>query len=514
MEKRKLLNSDKMINAVLIISIIMLGLMFIYINLVQYRFGLNADIAAEGLLARVIWESREWIPKEWYFSTESKVIGVTNLASLFYGMTGSMCTAMGLGCIAGILFIVCCLYYLCHDLELSITQTLLFTALILLLPNNKNQIELLYIYAGYYAFHIGLYFITLSFYCRLLKGKRIKWYGILLLCLLHFMLGAQGVRGILMITGPLLAVEAVRRIYLLYCKGKCRKEDNLITVFVGGLNVVAFLGGKIPISVGYPLSRNIRKAPQKLFEIVLPDFFDSISWKYISLLEKAAFGVCLMLVLGLIFYIIRKGIKKKNVTAEEWIFLNFAASVFLTIAALTFTTVDSSSRYFVVIYFAMAMAVVILWNVKKSIIKYGFLFMMLIILTGNGNRVYRPMILDQSYKNSTYMEIGNYLLQEGYENAYTGFEHANTITIMNDGKVQVSAIASFSDMGVNKWLSSKKWYVPNVPKESRTAYLVTEARLEEFAPFLEEHEEELEYKTKIGDFYIYGSDYNYSKLTD
>ena len=167
-----------------------------------------------------------------------------------------------------------------------------------------------------------------------------------------------------------------------------------------------------------------------------------------------------------------------------------------------------------VIYFAMAMAIVILWGKKKNFIKYSFLFMMIIIFIGNGKRIYRPMIMDQSYKNSVYMEIGDYLFREGYENAYTGFEHANTITIMNDGKVQVSAIASFSDMGVNKWLSSKKWYVPNVPKESRTAYLVTEARLEEFAPFLEEHEEELEYKTKIGDFYIYGSDYNYSKLTD
>ena len=513
MKRKKLINSEKTINIILIISILMLGGMFAYINLVQYKYGLNVDIASEGLLARVIWESKEWIPKEWNFSTESKVIGVTNLASLFYGMTGSMCTAMGLGCIAGILFIVWSMHYLCRELEFGLTQTLLFILLILLLPNNKNQMELLYIYAGYYAYHIGLYFITLSFYCKLLKGKKIIWYSMVPIYFMHFILGVQGVRGILMITGPLLAVEAVRRIYLFYCK-KDRKEENIVSGFAAGLNIVAFLGSKIPISVGYPLSRNIRKSPQKLFEIVLPDFFSSISWSDISFLEKIVFGVCLALVLCLTCYIIWKGIKKQDVKSEEWIFLNFMVSVFLTIAALTFTTVDSSSRYFVVIYFTIAMAIAVLWSMRENLIKYSVIFMIIIIFIGNGIRVYRPMIVGYNDENIVYMEIGDYLLQEGYKNAYTGFDHANAITVMSDGKVQVSAIASFEDMKINKWLTSEKWYVPNVPKESKTAYLVTKARLEEFAPFLEEHERELEYKTKIGEFYIYSSNYNYSKLTD
>ena len=142
---------------------------------------------------------------------------------------------------------------------------------------------------------------------------------------------------------------------------------------------MAFLGSKIPISVGYPLSRNIRKSPQKLFEIVLPDFFSSISWSDISFLEKIVFGVCLALVLCLTCYIIWKGIKKQDVKSEEWIFLNFMVSVFLTIAALTFTTVDSSSRYFVVIYFTIAMVIVVLWSMRKNLIKYSVIFMIIII---------------------------------------------------------------------------------------------------------------------------------------
>ena len=85
---------------------------------------------------------------------------------------------------------------------------------------------------------------------------------------------------------------------------------------------------------------------------------------------------------------------------------------------------------------------------------------------------------------------------------------------MNDGKVQVSAIDSFSTMTICKWLTSKKWYVPNVPLESKTAYILSDSYLEEFDVFLQEHKDTVEFKTKIGMFNIYGSEYNYSQLTD
>ena len=160
------------------------------------------------------------------------------------------------------------------------------------------------------------------------------------------------------------------------------------------------------------------------------------------------------------------------------------------------------------------MAICVLWKYDYKVMKAGLALVVMAIFVGNYQRVYSPMLYDNGYQNNTYVQIGEYLMQEGYENAYTGFEFANIITVANDGKIQVSAISSFSNMEISRWLTSKRWYVPNVPRESKTAYLVTEAKLEEFAPFLEAHKEELEYKTKIGWFYIYGSDYNYTKLVD
>ena len=61
-----------------------------YVNLFRFNYRMNADIASEAVLTRLIWESKEWIPGSWYPSTETKVFSMPNLAALVYGITGNM----------------------------------------------------------------------------------------------------------------------------------------------------------------------------------------------------------------------------------------------------------------------------------------------------------------------------------------------------------------------------------------------------------------------------------------
>lgn len=511
MNERKILKKENIFCALLLILTITMGIMFIYINLVQYKLGLNADIAAEGLLAKVIWESKEWVPDEWYFSTESRLISVADCAAVFYGMTKSICLSMGVACIVAGTFIIGGAYYLCEELNFTPTQKLLFLLLLMVLPNNKDEIELLFIYAGHYAFHIGLYFFTLIIYLKMLKKKKISKAMASIVIMLHFVIGVQGVRGILMITGPLMAVEVLRCVYSFW---KERKWEKTAIVYVLLLNVTGYLGGKLPMSIGQPLSRNIRKAPQKFIQNVLPDFLSTFDWKHIPVMEKVVYMLLLVVVIYMTINIIVKGIKKEKIEEENWIFMNFFVSVFLTMVALVFTTVVSSNRYFVVIYLTIAMGVTILMGRGNSIIKSCLIFMIAILFVGNCSRFYKPMLTDKSYEEHIYMQVGEYLMAEGYDYAYADFEVANTATVYNDGKIQISAVNSFTDMSICKWLTSKNWYVPNVPKESKTAYIVSDYRLPEMEEFLHEHQDEVEFKTKIDIYNIYGSDYNYSKLTD
>ena len=74
-------------------------------------------------------------------------------------------------------------------------------------------------------------------------------------------------------------------------------------------------------------------------------------------------------------------------------------------------------------------------------------------------------------------------------------------------------MASVSKMDICKWLSSADWYVPNVPFDEITAYIITEAEREEFLELVAvKGEDAFRLLTKIGKYYIYASPYNFSTL--
>lgn len=61
-------------------------------------------------------------------------------------------------------------------------------------------------------------------------------------------------------------------------------------------------------------------------------------------------------------------------------------------------------------------------------------------------------------------------------------------------------------------MTSTDWYVPNVPFESKTAYIITESRMKDFELFMETHKDDVWFETQIGGYWIFGSEYNFSIL--
>lgn len=513
MKVRKQIEKLNIWDLFFLIIIALLCLIFCYINLFRYKLGLNSDVASEALLAREIWETKQWIPDSWYASTETRVISPATWSSLLYGLTNNMSLSMGLGCILGMFFFLAAAYYLVKEIKFSITQKLLFLTLCLLLPNNMDEIQMIYTHAGYYVCHLGLLMLTIGWYIALLKKQKKKWLLIIIIYSGHFLLGAQGVRVILMVSGPLLALESIRRIYLFYKDKMIDKKDNYTTLFILFTVMAGYLGGKLSFSVGQPLSRNIRKAPEKFFQQVIPHFMDTMVWNRLTGLERMIIVISLLAVFVFTLGIIKKGWEKKEIFFEEWTFLAFTLSVFLTMAVLTFTTVGSANRYYILIFFSMASVLTILWE-KRYIFKWMILVIIIITFSGNAVRIYVPYILNEGYKENTTIQVAEYLSQQGYERAYATFEHANYMTVASNGKVQVSPVDSVETMNICKWLSSKRWYGSNVPYESKTAYIITENDIEKFQNFQKKYGEEIVHENKIGIYYIFKSDYNYSKLTE
>lgn len=492
---------------------VMLAVMLVLIfctNIMHYHYRINADIASEGILARLIWESGEWIPSTWCVAMETRIFDIANLAALFYGITSNMSLSVGLACSAMTCAIIGSGLYLMKALKMSRVQILIFLLLCIVIPNNFTILEVFYLFAAYYSPHIVVLFITLGIYARALdKGLSLKGAGVAII--LEFMLGMQGVRGILVIAGPVFAVEVVRYIYKLYKKEERNKNDYYMLGWSFLLIIAGFVGGMFPFSRGQSMSRNIRKAPQKLIGEVIPDIVKGIGF------EEARGGEIILLIIFcliaavMVGKILYKGFKKQNIAPAEWIYLVLFGSPVATAVILTFTTTESSARYFFVLVIAFAFSVTLIVGNKIKIV-LPMVFLCIVAMYFNIQEIYKPIMGSIDLVKDSRYQVVSYLQEREYDMAYTDFENANTMGIMANEPLRVAAIDSSAKMNICKWMTSTEWYVPNVPFEAKTAYIVTESRMKDFESFMEVHEEDIWFETKIDGYSIYGSEYNFSTL--
>lgn len=345
--------------------------------------------------------------------------------------------------------------------------------------------------------------------------------GYVVLCtLLAFGLGMQGVRGMLVFYGPLFGMEVIRNLYRIYCKEKADKTDRLVSLWVVCLLLLNFLGTLFPVSIDQELSRNIRKGFQKLFTEVVPNMITAVGLEAANPLEKAAlvFLLCVIILLGV--DIALRMFRKETIGAAEWSFLIICASPVITALMMAFTTFETTERYYFMLTYAFAMAAVLAFIRlrtlrKRHLSKTVELLLaaaVAVIVVSNLFSIYIPIVKTEEPPQSREYEIAQYLEENGFQTGYSTFHHANNLTVLSNGRVRVAAVASLDRMNVCRWLSSSDWYVPNVPYEERTAYIVPEAEMENFAEFLKLHEKDLRFETQIGNYSIYSSAYNFSNM--
>lgn len=507
----KWLTREKLFPILIGILILLAFVTIVYVNLFRFNYSMNSDIASDAILARLIWESKEWIPDSWYVSTETKVFSMPNLAALVYGITGNMNLSAGISCVILSAGVLVSGYYLAKCMKLSPINIGLFLLLCLIFPNNFTLVELLYLFASYYAPHTIVLFITLGIYAKALEGK-FSITAAVTAILLEVMLGVQGVRGILVIAGPLMMVEIFRNLYLLYCRKHPVKKDIYLLIWSICLVAAGFLGGLFPGSVGQSFSRNIRRAPEKLFEQVIPHMLQGLGFNVARGVEVVVLITALALFTIMIGFILYKLWKREEISSKEWIFLVFTAAPLAAVAILTVTTVESSDRYFYGFIFAISLAIVLLFERPYRWLKGICMVLVLGIFILHYNKIYIPIMMSEEPPVNDIRQVVEYLDEQGFKQGYATFGHANTMTVYSNGHIRIAAIDQPAKMNICKWMSSTDWYVPNVPFEERTAYIITERELEEFQTFLDKYGDTVEKEIQIGIYHIFSSDYNYSNM--
>lgn len=500
------------IEILLMLGIIVFLTFIIATNIFHFNYNMNADLASDAILAKLIWTSKEIIPSTWYVANETRIICTPNLAALFYGLTQNMTLATGLACSAMTILILASIFYFARKIQIKKMEAGMFVLLGLVIPLNMTILELLYLFASYYAIHVVILFLTLGVYAEDIIKRKVSWFPAIISIVLAFCLGIQGVRGILVLYGPLAGIEIIRICYCFYCGTKRERSDWIISIWVYGLLIVSWIGTCFPFSVGQGFSRNIRKGLQKLVTVVIPDMGKAIGFGKVSIPGEICLGIMMFAIIYLLGDIVYRMWKKKTIDACEWVFLVISGSPLITALIVAFTTVEDSERYYFLMIYAMAFAVVLIWRriSNRWRLAGGILIAVMAII--NIYTVYLPILAKEDPPETDDYEVGKWLEANECFSAYATFENANTITVLMNGKVRVAPVASVNKMDICKWMTSTDWYVPNVPFEEKTAYVITEAEANTFMEFLQEHKEVVLFETKIGTYLIYTSDYNFSVL--
>ncbi len=519
---------------VAVLLVVYLG-MIAYLNLAKYSQHVDSDIAAEALLTREIWEQKTLTPDDWISSTERRILAMPALAAPVYGMTGSMTVAVGIACVllAGLFF--WSFYMFLRKSGASKQASLMGLLMICALPINgiRNEGQMMpyvslfmYLFAEYYVFHIVLLFWSILFYLHLkdigTKGgsmtpKTVALWFILFGFTTVLSLGGQ--RCFQMIIIPLLVYECIA----LFVESQgftaaLQKGRLLATGYVG----TSLLAGGISLlydrQANYVMYLNspievMNKAFIEVPAVILDIFgiagnakvgsFGSIMqllvWAFLILV-----GYCL-------YYVMKRQQEVKKEQAESLLLL--VASVGVTLFILCITTAEAVSSYCLVVWFVAILAIAIVYDClvsKKSWFGYMILAAVCLFAVLNLKYTWWPAVTTEDNLQE-YEEVVQYLIDQDISYGYAEFWDASRISLVKDGAITMGHSYEMDKLGMYWWLTSTKWYPPNLPTDMRTAYVVPQWKKEAFeGQFAEPDEMVLSFENER--FAVYLSDTNYVNM--
>jgi hypothetical protein len=474
-------------------------------------------VAAEVVFTKFLWDSKEFVPRSWYPSTEARIISTPNIAALFYGMTGNASLALGMACCFMTIGIIASVLYFAHKAGMDSNFRLLMVFMCLALPASRRIADLLYIIACYYAIHVIAFFLTLGFYCDCLQKRQINKGVFAFLVAFAFLLGMQGMRAALIAFVPLFAFDVLRNFLDFARKRTLAKHNVSLFLAIALLLAVNYIGSLSSSSVGHSFSRNIRKGLAKLFTEVVPDVFAALgfNWSRLASLQNLLSGILCLLSAFVLVSLLRKIWKQGELEVSEWAFLALLASPVITMLIMAFTTYDSTPRFYFGFVLAMAMSAVLFMQKTRRMAICGLGAVIILLSVINIRNVYLPILTYKEQGKTDLQMAAEYLVANDFAIAYSTNNWANPLSVAANNEIIVATLLDdYTLMKMLAWETSSEWYVPNRPYYEKTAYVVSEARQESFLTYLRENnlEDIVVAEIKFGVLTIYSSPINLTCL--
>lgn len=208
----------------------------------------TGDVYADAEYAMFAWQSKSVFPDGWSFGNQYYVIATPVIASVFYGLTGSIDLAMPLATTVMTVFLIISLDWAIRPfvsfLPRVAATALLFGCMTTPRVTESPEGQLLFILASYYSCYLITIFVVVGDYLRAVAAlsDRFRCLPFILSVLLLFATGIQSVRQTAILIVPLCVVEFIRVVSILLKKHTLTKAGCAITFRVAAYTLANFLG--------------------------------------------------------------------------------------------------------------------------------------------------------------------------------------------------------------------------------------------------------------------------------
>ncbi len=472
-------------------------------NIFHFSARMDSDVAAEAILAKEISDNHLKTPDTWVISTETRYIYPANLAAPLYGLTGNMQLSMGLAATVCGLILVLAMFLLHRKIGLSTGANLMAVLIPFVISVNiHDSLEMFFMYAGYYFPVLLSFYVTLYVYVMISEKKSRPIAivsAVVLSLLLAAVLGAQGMRGVLMTYLPVLSAHILKLIVMKCKRQPWDKRQLPLMAWLFVLTAVSAVVCKLCASGVSSTSRNLRHGFEKLFGEVIPavtGLFTVNSNPVLTVIGVPVTVGALIYSIYLLFFSKKFSDDSKWMTAASlW------AGGFVMVAAMAFTTFEVAPRYGIYFLFAAGMATGLLTDrlqeragdeeagklikgIPAGPVSLAISIVIILCAVMSVALNYKHLIKDDNSADSSYHRIAAWMQEKGTDTGYAVFDYAGDMTVTCNGPVSIYPVNNMSDMEGCKWLANSDWYPPYADSERSVVVITTDSTDADFCSFM------------------------------
>ena len=465
------LNSGKWASCLLLAAALLCSL-FLYARLGIYN--LDADLSSEMVLAQTLNEEHALISRNWFYSTELRVVSPVPIYQLGLMLFSSWHQARLFS--VAVLMVLCVSAFLYAAKKAGVGEEAVYCAACIVLPLSWSSM-FLFAWGGFYTVYFILGCVIFAQVLSL-DGKNRKVHG-LLVCILSFWAGLAGVRMLMILGVPLLLC-----FFLLWLSAaggqsahsELRSEKRWLA---GAAASFCFM------AAGYVVNIRVLSG---LFNFRQYDRILTESFSLSELLKRfdallvyfgyrdglvlttvgGAVSYLLIFIVPLLFVSAAVLLRKKELTAREKTIPLFGlcAVVFVVILdcmAQGYVAAPTSVGYYIMgLFFVLLcpfMFISRLDHLPKWVRHAGMCLLVVFFLTDSLCYVRT----EAKGSEGARAKAARWLVENGYTVGYSSFWNGNILTELSDGKLEMITYERWKGREPQEWLQ-KRSHLTEVPQ--------------------------------------------------